>query len=894
MDNSTGPGPVCLRSLVDAIPNPYMVVSLDRKVLFANQAAVALAGQIPEGLSFSEACEPFLGVVDSAPLDALCDWPPQKTSQRTRTVTLGHKNTEGAALWSEIAASPIVDEQGNVDKVLMIFRDVSEQVVTMQALQAAEERWKYSLQGARLGTWDWQVTTGRITTNDRWAQMLGFELEDFDYDISTWESLLHPDDRDRAVQTLQAHLDGKTRTYSSEHRLKHRDGHWIWILDTGHVIHRDADGRPLRAAGVHLDITDRKQFELDLFESKRRLSLFERANVIVFEMDLKSERFTYVSPQAETLLGYPQSQWYQKNFWPDHIHPADREAATTTCATAVARAEDHDFTYRMLAADGREVWIRDVVTIITDEQDNPTDLVGAMIDISTQRLLGETQEQLSTVIDGLPVVLWALDQDGIFTLSEGKGLASLNLKPGQAVGLSVFELYQDFPDILAPIRRCLDGEEISVETEFQGLHWESLYNPRRDPDGTVVGMGALSLDITQRKEAERQKGLLETKILQAQKLESLGVLAGGIAHDFNNLLVGILGNAELAMMDLPLDSPLRENMRGIITASKRSADLAQQMLAYSGRGHFLIQSVDLSVLVQEMAHLLEVAISKDVVIRYELNRSLNSVEVDITQIRQVVMNLITNASDSFLGNAGTITLRTGEAYCDSVYLQSTQGDKDLQGGPYVFFEVEDNGSGMDDETQARIFDPFFTTKDTGRGLGLAATLGIMRGHHGAINVTSIPQIGTVIRVLFPVSTTVAHTIPSTEATETLKGSGTVLVVDDEEVVRTTAANLLKRFGFEVITAANGQEAVDIYRAQGSKIAAVLLDLTMPKMNGVDTFTELLRLDPEVAVVIASGFSEETIQQQFHGKSLKGFVAKPFNPHALVEAISRAASIKGQS
>ncbi len=408
---------------------------------------------------------------------------------------------------------------------------------------------------------------------------------------------------------------------------------------------------------------------------------------------------------------------------------------------------------------------------------------------------------------------------------------------------------------------------------------------RRSPSGEIAGMLGATLDITARKLAEEERVRIEQKLQDAQKLESLGVLAGGIAHDFNNLLTGILGNASLARMDVAPASPVQQSLGQIEKAAQRAAELCKQMLAYSGQGRFVVQAIDLSQLVEEASPLLQVSVSKGAVLKYRLAPDLLAVNADATQLRQILMNLVINASDAFEGRSGVIEVSTGMMQADAEYLASTHLAPTLPEGSYVFLEVSDNGCGMDAETQKRIFDPFFTTKFTGRGLGLAAVLGIVRGHLGALKVYSEPGRGTTFKLLLPAVEGPAEALPREVAfTETWRGTGVVLIVDDEETVRNVASRMVKSFGFEAITARSGQEALGIYATRGAEITAVLLDLTMPHLDGAATFTELRRLAPAVKVLLMSGFNEQEAVNRFAGKGLAGFVQKPFKPEALREKL----------
>jgi PAS domain S-box-containing protein len=407
--------------------------------------------------------------------------------------------------------------------------------------------------------------------------------------------------------------------------------------------------------------------------------------------------------------------------------------------------------------------------------------------------------------------------------------------------------------------------------------------------GDSLGVIASGQDITELKRLEAERRELEAKVQHAQKLESLGVLAGGIAHDFNNLLVGILGNASLALMDLPDDSPLRELVADIETTALRAADLTKQMLAYSGKGRFLVNSVDLNALVREMAQLLQTVISKRAALRFDFESDLPPIEADATQLRQIVMNLITNASDAIGGDDGVITLRTGVRDATRDYLKSSYVDDELPAGRYAFIEVEDTGCGMDAETLARIFDPFFSTKFTGRGLGLAATLGIVRGHRGTIKVRSEPRGGTTFTILLPCSLPAAAATHDTVLLRRtrFRGSGAVLVVDDDETVRAVAQHMLERSGFTVLTARDGSEGVATFAANRDRTSLVLLDLTMPTLGGEEAFRAMRQMRADVRVILMSGYSSQELAARFGSEGLAGFIQKPFRVEELEACLTSA-------
>lgn len=399
---------------------------------------------------------------------------------------------------------------------------------------------------------------------------------------------------------------------------------------------------------------------------------------------------------------------------------------------------------------------------------------------------------------------------------------------------------------------------------------------------------SISRDITEKVRLQEQQKALEAQMLQTQKLESLGVLAGGIAHDFNNLLAAIIGNAELAKRRLKPGSPALINIERIEKSTERAADLARQMLAYSGKGKFVVERIDLNELLEEMLHMLEVSITKKAVLRLNLLRPLPSIMADATQIRQIIMNLVINASEAIGERSGFIGITTTSMDCDEHYLHDIWLAENLPAGHYTCLEIADTGCGMSKETLDKLFDPFFTTKFTGRGLGMSAVLGIVRSHQGAIRVYSEPGKGSSFKILFPTSDQPVA-LPEIEAEYGSLGTGKILLVDDEETVRDVGAEMLKELGFDVVTAVDGREALKKL-AEHPEIHSVLLDLTMPHMDGEQCFRELRQRRPELRVVMCSGYNEQEVTKKFIGKGLAGFIQKPYRLAALKKVLSNSLNL----
>jgi PAS domain S-box-containing protein len=490
---------------------------------------------------------------------------------------------------------------------------------------------------------------------------------------------------------------------------------------------------------------------------------------------------------------------------------------------------------------------------------------------------------LRKVVENAPIVLWAIDANGDFTLGEGRGLAQLGLRPGQMLGMSIFEFYKDVPAILENIRRGLSGEEFAQTLTVAGRVYETLYCPLRD-DATngITGLLGVSIDVTERDRAERERESLQARLLQVQKLESLGLLAGGIAHDFNNILTAILGGAATARLGLPRESPVHADLDIVITAAQRAADLTRQMLAYSGKGQFEVRPIDVSRLVKEIANLLETTIPKKVQMRLELAEGLPAIEADVAQVQQILMNLVINGAEAIGEARGTVLVTTGVQEIDEQYAANLFASE-IKSGRYVFIEVHDTGSGMDDETRAKIFDPFFTTKFTGRGLGLAAVLGIVRAHGGAIKVYSSPGRGSTFKVFFPASP--LEPLELVKAAPSYRGQGVALLIDDDPGVRRASRRMFEVFGFVVLEAENGRVGAELFAARAGEITIVLLDMTMPEMGGEETFRELRRVREDVPVILTSGYNEIEATRRFTSKGLAGFLQKPFAPDDLAAKLA---------
>ena len=556
----------------------------------------------------------------------------------------------------------------------------------------------------------------------------------------------------------------------------------------------------------------------------------------------------------------------------------------------------------------REGWIQEQITLlpwvrtigvlaITCLLAGLIQLVGRRSEIIAREVtertaeLDESRRLLDSLLHALPAMAYRLVYEGkarVVYVSDGATALTGHPADDFVWGKVHFRDFihpEDLPRVRAATRTGLQ-ERRQIEVEYRlrlkdGTEKWVLSRARGvyAPDGQLQFLEGLALDVSASKQAEANKLAIERKLLDGQKLESLGLMAGGIAHDFNNILTGILGNANLARFKAGEDSILAPHLHKIELASARAAELCQQMLAYSGRSSFRIEPVDLSRLVQDTLPLLNVSLASRARLCLDLSDRPAVVMADATQLRQIVMNLVINAADAIGERQGEIHITTGLRPFEQSYLRAASDGDLLTPGPYVFVEVRDTGCGMTPETIAKIFDPFFTTKFAGRGLGLAAVRGIVRGHQGALHVASTPGQGSTFTLLLPPSPQALVAV-ETAPISPRQYSGKVLVIDDEATVRETTAGLLATFGFTVITAANGSSGIVHFCAGPANFVLVLLDLTMPGLTGDDTLATLRTIAPDVRVLLVSGFSDSARAARLAATGPVGFLQKPFTREAL--------------
>ncbi|MCP4291093.1 MAG: PAS domain S-box protein [bacterium] len=562
--------------------------------------------------------------------------------------------------------------------------------------------------------------------------------------------------------------------------------------------------------------------------------------------------------------------------------------------------------------DSKKVHIEGTMFPIHDDKGNLTNVVNHWVDITERQQAEEklvaNKNKTTAMLKDLLIGLVVYNQDTSVIFCNKKATEILGLTFDQMSGKKALDPRWNFLHEDLTVMQVEDYPVSKVASTGKPFSDYTLGITRPDREYvTWVIVNAIPVfseknkleeiavnffDITDKRQVEQDRLNFEKQILQTQKLESLGVLAGGIAHDFNNILMAILGYADLALSELDSFAPAREFVQGINDSSKKAAGLVKQMLAYSGKGKFSLEPIDLNHLIDDTVQMLKISISKNSILKFNYSDTRVFLEGDPSQLRQIIMNLVINASDAIGKKSGVIAVSTGSMYCDRDYIENTGFEVqiahtvEIPEGMYTFVEVSDTGTGMSQETLTRIFEPFFTTKFTGRGLGLSALLGIVRGHNGMVKIYSEEGKGSTFKVLFPLfeTTDCSSVLDGLDEDQDWQAEGTFLIADDEEAVRTIGKHMLKKLGFEVLTAADGHEAIGIYKEHQGDIVGVLLDLTMPHKDGAEVFREIRKLNPAVKVILTSGYNEQDATQRFIGKGLAGFIQKPFVSNELVKKI----------
>ncbi len=613
--------------------------------------------------------------------------------------------------------------------------------------------------------------------------------------------------------------------------------------------------------------------------------------------------YLYVSPAMIRLTGYSREELIGCQGF-DLCHPDDRAPTRERISEMFRSRKACRVQYRRLHKDGTYHWIESHLVQIPTEAGNAACFLSVARDISaqmeTQETLRRREAQYRNLLDALPDIVCRFNREGRMLYLTSSIERETGLTAADLVGRNISEVSRTEEQRL----RWTEGIERVFRTgavqEFEFIfptpRGERTFHTRLVPETSgedVENVLSITQDVTESRLALTQQLMMEKRLQEGQRMESLGVLAGGIAHDFNNLLMSIMGYTELSLNTLPADHEVREHLEQVQIASKRAADLTRQMLAFAGKRKYTPKPVNLNSMVTEISKLLAISIARNAILHIDLDESLPMLEGEATQLRQVVMNLVINASEALGGKPGTISLQTGTEFMDTDRLKKMQIGSTLPPGRCLFLRVTDTGEGMTEATLARIFEPFYTTKFTGRGLGLAAASGILQEHRGALQVTTAPGKGTEFLLVFPISEEEEEHEVEPEAVSLPRGKR-LLLVDDDATVRNVASRMLKAKGFEVVQAGGVNEALEQLETAGSTFDLLVVDYLMPEGGGSRVAERTRQIAPRLPILVMSGYSGDEVLPESEAWQDVAFLQKPFTMASLFLAVSEAQALRDPS
>ena len=781
---------------------------------------------------------------------------------------------DGATVWTETITTPVFNDEGQLIAFQGVTRDITDRKLTEEALRLSEEKYRIVVEKAHEGILIAQE--GILSfVNPGALQIVGYDPEEV---VSKpFTEFIHPNDRDMVLQRHLRRIKGEELPSRYSFRIVRKDGQIRWVeIDSGLV---SWEGRPA-ALFFMTDITERKRMEDELRQSEEWYrSLVEDSFDGIFVQ--KGPKIIFANSRLYEMLGYSEGELEGMDHW--LVYHPDYQEITCDRATARMRGEQVTPQYEVLLQK------KDGSSLFGEISARPVKVRGEsgiqvwIRDISGRKRSEEVQKRLATAIEQSIESVMITDRDGIIQYTNPAFEHISGYQKEEVIGRSTRFLKSDrhdssyYKDQLASIRsgKPWKGRLVSQRKDGQLFYEDVAISPVRDSSGQIVNFVDVGHDVTEQVELQKQ-------LLQSQKMEAVGTLAGGIAHDFNNLLQVVLGYSDFLLSQKQTTDPEYDELRKIYQAGKRGADLVQNLMMFSRKVEPNLRPVNLNDEVVQVQKLLSRTISKTIKINLHLGGDLEFVEADISQVGQILMNLGVNARDA-MPDGGTLTIETMnielyEDYC-STHLE-------VKPGRYALLTVSDSGHGMDKETLSHIFEPFFSTKEAGKGtgLGLATVFGIVKQHKGHVTCYSEPGHGTTFKIYFPAVQKGKDSETPTIERPIRGGTETILLVDDEDVLRDLGISILTRFGYEVITAGNGKEALDIYQREGQRISLVILDLIMPEMDGRQCLVEILRVNPNIKVLIASGHSENGATYSHRESGARGFVEKPYNQKILLELV----------
>jgi PAS domain S-box-containing protein len=752
-------------------------------------------------------------------------------------------------------------------------------------LQQAESKYRSIFENAVEGIYQTTVE-GRFTTaNPKLAEIFGFPTSEAllnCVEIASNHLYVEPDQRAQFMCLMRE----KGEVTGFESLIRRRDGTLVWISENARTLYA-VDGSVAGYEGTVVDITQRKHAEETLRKANDALrAVIQASPLAIFTIDLNGIVQSW-NAAAERMFGWQEVEVLGR---PTPLVPPDKRHEYTELVERLRRGEAFaGVQARRQRKDGTLIDVSLSAAPLYDAQGNVSGITVLVADISevkqAEHALGRERALLRALIDSIPDMIFCKNRDGTYLGCNAAWAKRTGRSEREIIGLSARDLY---PRAISDLYEAQDREVLRTGHPLRTEEWVDFADGRRllievvktpffGPDGKVLGLIGISRDITERRQLEEQ-------LRQAQKMEAVGQLAGGVAHDFNNLLTAILGSVSLLLATTREDEPAREGLREIERAAARAAELTKQLLGFSRQTMLQLEPTDLAAAVEETVAILRRTIDPRIVVDVRRADRLWPVQADLSQMNQVLMNLCLNARDA-MPDGGKLILEAQNVTLDEGHARR---HLDARPGEFVQLCVSDTGHGIPPEIQPRIFDPFFTTKEPGKGtgLGLAMVFGILKQHQGWIECESEVGKGTRFAIYLPRYADGVVKQPVRSAPDRIAGgSETILLVDDEAVIRNLGRTILQRYGYKLLLAEDGQEALEVYRRHRGRIDLVILDLTMPRLSGRDTLRELLQIDPQVQVVLSSGYSAEYFSES--GKDgVVGFVNKPYRPQDLALTVRR--------
>ena len=887
------------RTLVETNPYGFQEIDSAGIITYANVTFQKMTGYTGEelfGESILNLLEPVSGRDEMREyLSILVKEQPQPTIyfQKLRT-------KDGRIIDIEVAWRYNRDNKGGVVGFSSIITDVTERKRAEKILRDGEERLSIALQGSNSGIWDWYIKTGKVFFDDNYFKISGYVPNEFPHSYEEWKKRVHTDDIEKTERKIKSYITGKTKEYSAEFRFKTKTNDWMWIHSKGKIFEYDDHGNPARFTGTHLDITERKEAEEALRKSEALLqAAMDQSQAGIAIADAPDGKLRYVNYSGLGIRGKAKEEivdgigieQYVASWQILHFDGTPYKDDEVPLARAIMYGEvcSKEFIVRRPDEEDRIV-LANAAPIFDDKGEVSAGIV-VFLDVTDRKqaedALRDSEERYKALFERSLELVYLCDFEGNFIDANDAALKSLGYTKKDIKSLNFSSLLTEdqFPLAIETVEDILKTgfQEDVVEYKLRRKDGEHIFIESKGAiiyrDGKPYAIQGIARNITDRKQAEEKRKQLQAQLQQALKMEAMGTLAGGIAHDFNNLLMAIQGRTSIMLMKKDSSHPDIRHLKGIEDNVESAADLTRQLLGFARGGKYEVKPTDLNELVKKQNRMFG-RTKKEIAIRGKYEKDLWSVEVDQGQIEQVLLNLYVNAWQA-MPAGGDLYLETENVTLDKNYVKPFA----IEPGKYVKISVTDTGVGMDKETQKKIFEPFFTTKEIGRGtgLGLASVYGIIKNHDGFINVYSEKGHGTTFNIYLPASEK-EITEEKKPAGDTVRGSETVLFVDDEDMIIEIAGEMFEQLGYKVLTARSGKEAIEIYTENKGHIDLVLLDMIMPDMSGSDTYDRIKKIDPKVKVLLSSGYSINGQATEIMDRGCNGFIQKPFKMNELSQKL----------